>query len=84
MPNTQISRIAAVVVGRIALWHARARERRALSELDEHMLRDIGLTRSEAYEESERPFWRGDDRQMIPRRGPPSSVTVGQTSHSWA
>ena len=29
----------------------RARERRILSELDEHMLRDIGLTRSEAHVE---------------------------------
>ena len=48
--------------GRIAqtglTWLERARQRRALSELNDHMLRDIGLTRADAWAESEKPFWR--------------------------
>lgn len=31
--------------------------RRLLKELDAHLLKDIGLTRSEALREARRPFW---------------------------
>lgn len=34
-----------------------ARERRALMRLDEHALKDIGLSRADAYAEWSRPFW---------------------------
>jgi uncharacterized protein YjiS (DUF1127 family) len=47
---------------RIAQWclrcHDRARQRRSLRELDPHLLRDIGVTRSEALAESAKPWWR--------------------------
>jgi len=33
------------------------RHRRRLGDLDPYLLRDIGLTESEAREEGERPFW---------------------------
>ena len=33
------------------------RHRRRLGDLDPYLLRDIGLTESEAREEVERPFW---------------------------
>lgn len=39
-------------------WHERARERRALSQLSDQMLHDIGVSRSEATQEAARPFWR--------------------------
>ena len=78
----EVSRIARIAVERVTLWHTRARERRVLSELDEHTLRDIGLTRWDARAESDRPFWEGDDRQVLLRRGSSPSV-IGQTSHSW-
>jgi uncharacterized protein YjiS (DUF1127 family) len=40
------------------LHHAAlARSRRSLSLLDDHLLRDIGLTREEALAEAERPAW---------------------------
>jgi len=39
-------------------WLQRWRSRRALAELDERLLRDIGLTPSEAITESAMPFWR--------------------------
>lgn len=36
----------------------RRRQRLALREMSEHMLRDIGLSRSQAYNEAAKPFWR--------------------------
>jgi uncharacterized protein YjiS (DUF1127 family) len=39
-------------------WRDRARSRRMLGALDEHMLRDIGLNRGSASSEAEKPFWR--------------------------
>ncbi len=42
----------------IAEWIERTSQRRALAELDERMLRDIGITRVEATRECEKPFWR--------------------------
>lgn len=45
------------------LWHIgilfeRGRTRRALGELDAHLLRDIGMTPAEAQRESTQPLWR--------------------------
>jgi uncharacterized protein YjiS (DUF1127 family) len=39
-------------------WHERARQRRQLLRMDDHMLRDIGISRGEAFGEAEKPFWR--------------------------
>jgi uncharacterized protein YjiS (DUF1127 family) len=36
----------------------RTQQRRALAGLDDHMLRDIGITRNEAMQECAMPFWR--------------------------
>lgn len=33
------------------------RSRRRLADLDDHILRDIGLTRDQALQEAERPIW---------------------------
>jgi uncharacterized protein YjiS (DUF1127 family) len=41
----------------LARWLAAARSRRSLEELDEHVLRDIGLTREEARREARKFFW---------------------------
>jgi uncharacterized protein YjiS (DUF1127 family) len=43
---------------RLAIWRARARSRGELMTLSDHMLKDIGLSRSEAYREYTKPFWR--------------------------
>jgi len=39
------------------IWLARSKSRRDLMKLDDHLLRDIGLTRAEAKTESGKPFW---------------------------
>jgi uncharacterized protein YjiS (DUF1127 family) len=50
--------LSLVDVAKTALeWRERARQRRRLSQLDDHFLRDIGLTRAEAEEEARKPFW---------------------------
>ena len=36
----------------------RQRQRRALLELDDHLLNDIGVSRGEAIAEGHKPFWR--------------------------
>lgn len=46
----------------ISLWTARHRERCELAKLDNHMLRDIGLTKEQARSEADRPFWDGSYR----------------------
>jgi uncharacterized protein YjiS (DUF1127 family) len=42
----------------VDFWIERARSRRALGELDERLLQDVGLTADEARDESSMPFWR--------------------------
>jgi uncharacterized protein YjiS (DUF1127 family) len=37
---------------------ARSRQRQALAELDDRLLRDIGKTRPEAMAEAAKPFWK--------------------------
>jgi uncharacterized protein YjiS (DUF1127 family) len=39
-------------------WQQRARDRRQLESLSDHMLRDIGLTRADVFAEASKPFWR--------------------------
>ena len=46
------------VVSTVAAWSGRARQRRALAGLDDHILRDIGIDSRKALEESARPFWK--------------------------
>ncbi len=38
-------------------WQERARQRHQLMALDERMLKDIGLSRADAYREASKPFW---------------------------
>lgn len=42
----------------LQVWRERIRYRHDLEQLDEHILRDIGLTRDEAVREAQKPFWR--------------------------
>ena len=45
-------------VDMLLIWHERARQRRQLRSLNDHMLRDLGLTRADVMAESSKPFWR--------------------------
>lgn len=38
-------------------WVRRWRQRRRLEDLDDRMLRDVGVTRADAEREARRPFW---------------------------
>lgn len=38
-------------------WQERHAQRRALLALDDDMLKDIGLSRAEAWQEASKPFW---------------------------
>ena len=53
---------ASVIAVRVAVmlskWATRRRTRLALRDLDDHLLRDVGLTRAAAHLESRRVFWR--------------------------
>ena len=49
---------AAVVVEGVLAWLERARQRRHLGELSDHMLKDIGLSRADVEAEVAKPFWR--------------------------
>jgi uncharacterized protein YjiS (DUF1127 family) len=53
-----VVRAAKATVGLLVAWQQRARERHALTGLDEHGLRDLGLTRVDVMVEMDKPFWR--------------------------
>ncbi len=40
-------------------WHQRWQQRQALLRLDDHLLKDIGVSRAEADVEGTKPFWKG-------------------------
>lgn len=42
-----------------ALWQQRVADRRTLARMSDHMLADIGLSRTEVLREVNKPFWRG-------------------------
>ncbi|KAA3628906.1 MAG: DUF1127 domain-containing protein [Proteobacteria bacterium] len=41
----------------LEIWQARARQRRDLLDLDDRLLRDIGINRADAEREARKPFW---------------------------
>jgi uncharacterized protein YjiS (DUF1127 family) len=56
--ESDLWRQLARLVGLVGLWHERARQRRALAQLSDAQLRDIGISRSAARQEASQPFWR--------------------------
>ncbi len=46
------------VFGALSLWQERAAQRAHLAALNDHMLKDIGITRVDAEREAAKPFWR--------------------------
>jgi uncharacterized protein YjiS (DUF1127 family) len=52
------ARLAARLLDLVFAWEDRVMQRRTLMHLDEHQLKDIGLTRGGAEQEWRKPFWR--------------------------
>ncbi len=42
----------------VTIWRNRAHQRRQLLEMETRILKDLGLTRMDAIQEAEKPFWR--------------------------
>ena len=53
----RLARLPGRLLARLLAAEALARSRRRLALLDDHILRDIELTRAEAEAEAERPAW---------------------------
>ncbi len=52
-----ISRALMGVTVAVLTWEMRARSRKSLAKLDDHLLRDIGVGRADAEVEWQKPFW---------------------------
>jgi uncharacterized protein YjiS (DUF1127 family) len=50
--------LVARAVDLLLIWSDRMRQRRHLAELDDRLLRDIGVSRADVEGEISRPFWR--------------------------
>ncbi|MBT5898065.1 MAG: DUF1127 domain-containing protein [Rhodospirillaceae bacterium] len=46
------------VLALVVVWRNRARQRRRLAALDDHLLDDLGLSRADVAAECAKPFWR--------------------------
>jgi uncharacterized protein YjiS (DUF1127 family) len=53
-----VRRAVAASVGLLLTWQQRAHERHTLAAMDEHMMRDLGLSRVDILVELDKPFWR--------------------------
>ncbi|MBS7661102.1 DUF1127 domain-containing protein [Pseudomonas lalucatii] len=49
--------LAAAAWQQLGRWRQLARQRRQLATLNEEALKDLGLSRADVLQESERPFW---------------------------
>ena len=54
---TTIIRLPATVFTVIANWQNRMSQREHLGELDNRLLKDMGLTPSDVFREASKPFW---------------------------
>jgi uncharacterized protein YjiS (DUF1127 family) len=58
----RVNGLIAGLASTIRRWVARSRQRRALREIaesnDHHLLKDIGVSQQEVFNEADKPFWR--------------------------
>lgn len=60
LPRQSRAGVLGVVLKALSIW----RERQVLHDLDDHMLRDIGVSRNDADVETNRPVWDAPNRWM--------------------
>lgn len=63
-----LARAAARVARCLVAWNELHHQRRALLEMDERTLKDIGLRREDALREAHRLRWRFDGENLGPKR----------------
>jgi uncharacterized protein YjiS (DUF1127 family) len=54
----ELSPLLLGLIETLSRWIVRRHQRKALSELDEHSLNDVGLSREQASCEAAKPFWK--------------------------
>ena len=54
----RLAHLPLVALETLLVWQERVSERRRLREMDDHMLKDMGLSRADAEREGTVPFWR--------------------------
>jgi uncharacterized protein YjiS (DUF1127 family) len=57
-PRRTVGDVARQGLDLLFTWQERARQRRDLAAMPDHLLHDIGVSRSDALSESAKPFWR--------------------------
>jgi uncharacterized protein YjiS (DUF1127 family) len=53
-----LNKIAIRAVDALLTWQQRSHERANLQSLSDHLLKDVGLNRSDVAREARKPFWR--------------------------
>lgn len=53
-----LRRMAACFLGLLIAWGERMRERQQLATMDDRSLKDMGISRCDAEQEADKPFWR--------------------------
>ena len=52
-----VESVGAPALRRLRTWIDRARQRRTLETVDDWILKDIGISRADAMQEHDKPFW---------------------------
>ena len=53
-----VATLPARIFSLLLAWQERAAQRRMLQQLDDYMLRDMGLSRADVAREADKPVWR--------------------------
>ncbi len=59
IPQSSWAHLVVRLANTLLIWDMRIRTRRALKELTDEQLKDIGLSHAQAYTEARRKFWQG-------------------------
>jgi len=54
----QLKNLFSMLKSQLHIWGERSRQRKALTQLSPYLLKDIGISRSDAINEVQKPFWK--------------------------